>query len=157
MANKMFRRAILLFLILSYIFVGVAFAEEKDANGKLVGAKMFNEKCSKCHGLDRPNGKKKTNSEWTATLTRMRSKDPEWLSESNVKEIGWFLSSKSLFETKCSQCHGIDRPLGRTKSKEDWTITVRRMRAKHQMTDKNWISDAEEQQIIDYLFTERGL
>jgi len=43
--------------------------------------------------------------------------------------IGW-LAAKSAFDVKCSACHGTDRPLGKSKSRADWTATVQRMGAK---------------------------
>lgn len=59
---------------------------------------------------------------------------------------------KTLFEMKCSVCHGIDRATARTETKEGWTSIVKQMRAKK--TD--WISDAEASKIVDYLAAEHG-
>lgn len=59
---------------------------------------------------------------------------------------------KTLFEMKCSVCHGIDRATARTETKEGWTSIVSQMRAKK--TD--WISDAEASKIVDYLAAEHG-
>ena len=61
--------------------------------------------------------------------------------------------AKALFEAKCSICHPISRPLGKTKDRQGWTETVTRM----QKGNGCPISDAEAKQIIDYLVAERGL
>jgi mono/diheme cytochrome c family protein len=62
------------------------------------------------------------------------------------KILGW-LTAKSTFNTKCSACHGTDRPLGKSKSRADWTATVQRMAAKKAGS----ITDAEAAAIAAYL------
>ncbi len=59
---------------------------------------------------------------------------------------------KSLFEMKCSVCHGIDRATARTETKEKWASIVKEMQAKK----ADWISDAEASKIVDYLAAEHG-
>lgn len=59
---------------------------------------------------------------------------------------------KTLFEAKCSVCHGIDRATARTETKEKWASIIKEMQGKK--TD--WISDAEASKIIDYLAAEHG-
>jgi mono/diheme cytochrome c family protein len=54
---------------------------------------------------------------------------------------------KSLFEAKCSVCHGLDRPTGRKETKEKWASIVKEMQGKK----ADWISDAEASKIVDYL------
>jgi hypothetical protein len=60
--------------------------------------------------------------------------------------------AKALFEAKCSVCHELSRPLGRTKDRSGWTTTVTRM----QKVNGCPITDAEAKRIIDYLVTIRG-
>ena len=62
------------------------------------------------------------------------------------------LDGKTLFESKCSVCHGIDRATARTETKEKWTSIVKEMQGKK----ADWISDAEASKIIDYLAAEHG-
>lgn len=62
-------------------------------------------------------------------------------------------SGKTLFEAKCSVCHGLDRSLGKTKDSDGWTATVKRM----QQVNRCPITDAEAQEIIDHLVKIRGL
>lgn len=59
---------------------------------------------------------------------------------------------KSLFETKCSVCHGLDRPKSVVKSRDEWDKTVMRMKAKPGAS----ITDEEAKAIVDYLSTQYG-
>lgn len=61
-------------------------------------------------------------------------------------------AEKSLFETKCSLCHEMERPLSKRKDKDGWTETVKRMQSKK----AGHISDAEAENIIAYLVYNRG-
>ena len=47
--------------------------------------------------------------------------------------------AKALFEKRCSLCHPISRPLGKTKSSEEWEKTVMRMKgyADGRISDKD--------------------
>ena len=59
---------------------------------------------------------------------------------------------KTLFETKCSVCHGIDRATARTETKEKWASIIKEMQGKK----ADWISDADASKIVDYLAAEHG-
>jgi cytochrome c5 len=59
---------------------------------------------------------------------------------------------KSLFGTKCSVCHGLDRPTARKETKEKWASIVKEMQGKK----ADWISDADASKIVDYLAAEYG-
>jgi cytochrome c5 len=59
---------------------------------------------------------------------------------------------KTLFETKCSVCHGLDRVTARKETKEKWSSIVKEMQGKK----AGWISDAEALKIIDSLAAELG-
>jgi mono/diheme cytochrome c family protein len=60
--------------------------------------------------------------------------------------------AKGIFESKCSLCHGIDRPLGKNKTPAEWNETVTRMQKK--APDK--ISDADVRAIVSYLSAVQG-
>ena len=60
--------------------------------------------------------------------------------------------AKAVFESKCSLCHGIDRPLGKNKTPAEWGETVTRMQKK--APDK--ISDADVKAIVAYLNAVQG-
>ena len=59
---------------------------------------------------------------------------------------------KTLFEMKCSVCHGLDRAAVRMETKEKWASLIKEMQAKK--TD--WISEPEASKILDYLVAEHG-
>jgi cytochrome c5 len=65
--------------------------------------------------------------------------------------------NKALFETTCSMCHGIDRPLSKNKTKEEWQTTVARMRQNAENKKiRGGIPAEEANRIIDYLSAVRG-
>jgi cytochrome c5 len=59
---------------------------------------------------------------------------------------------KSIFESKCGVCHGLDRAAIRHETKEKWVSIVKEMQEKK----AGWISDAEASKIVDYLAAEHG-
>lgn len=61
-------------------------------------------------------------------------------------------AAKALFESKCSVCHGADRPLSKNKDKAEWEATVKRMQAKKPGN----FNDDEAKKIADYLTKVRG-
>lgn len=60
--------------------------------------------------------------------------------------------AKAVFEKRCSLCHPTSRPLGKTKSSEEWEKTV--MRMKGYAGDR--ISDKDAKIITEYLAEIRG-
>jgi len=61
-------------------------------------------------------------------------------------------NGKSIFVTKCSVCHGLDRATVRKETKEKWASIVKEMQGKK----ADWISDAEASKMVDYLAAEHG-
>jgi mono/diheme cytochrome c family protein len=59
---------------------------------------------------------------------------------------------KTLFEMKCSVCHGIDRAMVHKETKEKWASIIKEMQAKK----VGWISEDEAAKIVDYLAAEHG-
>ena len=62
------------------------------------------------------------------------------------------IEPKALFESRCSMCHTLERPLTVKKSAAGWMETVTRMRGKSPGT----ISEADAEIIAKYLFEIRG-
>lgn len=60
--------------------------------------------------------------------------------------------AKTLFETKCSQCHALSRPLSKHKDITEWQDTTARMSRK---SNSN-ISPEQAQEIAQYLSTVAG-
>ncbi len=57
------------------------------------------------------------------------------------------VDASALFESKCSQCHSIDRPKSKKKTEEGWRKTVLRMKN----VNGCQISDEVAATIIKYL------
>lgn len=56
---------------------------------------------------------------------------------------------EALFKKVCAQCHSYQRPLAKTKTKEHWETTVKRMQKK----DPAKVSDEDAKVIIEFLST----
>ena len=54
---------------------------------------IFEARCSMCHDIDRPLGKNKTPDEWKETVIRMQQKEPDKISDTDVKEILDYLNA----------------------------------------------------------------
>jgi mono/diheme cytochrome c family protein len=59
---------------------------------------------------------------------------------------------KTLFESKCGVCHGLDRPTALKETKEKWASIVKEMQGKK----SDWISDADASKIVEYLSAQYG-
>jgi mono/diheme cytochrome c family protein len=114
------------------------------------GKEAFEKSCKQCHGLDRPLSKVKTAAEWEGTVARM-VKNGASVSGEQQGQIVAYLAAKSTFDTKCSACHGTDRPLGKNKSAADWQATVQRMAGKK----PGHLADKEIADVAAYLSIER--
>lgn len=60
---------------------------------------------------------------------------------------------KTLFEQKCSVCHGLDRATARTETKERWNEIIKEMQGKR----ADWISGDDAAKILDYLSSTYGI
>ncbi|MBL8194051.1 MAG: photosystem P840 reaction-center cytochrome c-551, partial [Blastocatellia bacterium] len=101
-------------------------------------------KCAKCHGLDRVVGVQKDARGWLATVNRMRalpgsginepevativsylvSQNPQVDDKGQMTEQGTMDAGKSLVDTRCNKCHDLDRTYSAKKSVEEWRTTV---------------------------------
>jgi cytochrome c2 len=57
------------------------------------------------------------------------------------------VTAQSVYALKCSKCHAITRPDGKTKTPDEWKATVEQMRNK----DQKWISADEAGTITAFL------
>jgi cytochrome c5 len=149
MKTKIFAVLLVMITLVSVHFLQ---AQTLDEDGKLVGKTYFLSKCGKCHSIERPLRANKTPEGWKKTVEAMNKKGHGWIDQKQVEEIIYFLSSKSLFETKCKSCHSEFRALDLIKSKEEWEKTVKTMQKK----EAGWITDEEAKKIRTYLFTVQG-
>jgi mono/diheme cytochrome c family protein len=87
MKNRISLKSAALVVFFVFIVTAVSSAQQKDDKGKLTGKALLDTKCSKCHGTDRPLGKKKTMEEWQSTVKRMQGKNPDWIKDEEAKQI----------------------------------------------------------------------
>lgn len=115
------------------------------------GPDLLWDNCTECHELDWPLGKTATRSEWEETLQKMENTGAV-LDQGDKTIILDYLVAKSIFETKCTTCHGEDKSLTVRKSREEWSKTV------EDMADRKPDSFAagEKEAIAAYLAVERG-
>ena len=93
------------------------------------GKQAFEENCIECHSLEWPLKKITDRAGWQETLQKMANTGAV-LSKKNRQQVLEYLVAKSAFQTKCSVCHALERPLEKNKQFQDWVQTVRRMAAK---------------------------
>lgn len=68
------------------------------------------------------------------------------------KQAGEAGDIKTLFEKKCSGCHGTKKATGQKKNQVEWADTVMRMKNKNGAP----VNDNEAKAIIDYLAKNYG-
>ena len=107
---------------------------------------LYEEKCSKCHTLERIFAEPKTENEWKICITRMMEKSPLWITTEEGAKIDdeivhgrketivatsqpkKYADVQVLFIDRCTRCHTISRILKQNKTREEWQETVLRMR-----------------------------
>src|SRR3990167_7697654 len=147
------------FVMLIVSFVG--YAQEPQESPKEFPYKtwqfLYEEKCSKCHTLERVFAEHKTEDEWRVCVTRMIQKSPFWITEEVGKQIideitgkqkdtiiftpqkKTYADAQLLFIDRCTKCHSTTRILKEDKTREEWKETVFRMRdnAPEQFSDED--------------------
>lgn len=125
------KTAILVFVVVLLGFMG-AYAQDKEPlsfKDFIEGKEAFEENCLECHSLEWPLKKIANREEWDLTLTKMANTGAV-LSKKQRRQVLEYLVAKSTFQTKCSVCHALERPLEKNKEFQAWVETVRRMAAK---------------------------
>lgn len=127
------------FLILTAVFALTLsalplFAAGESGEGSVYdklsrGKETFLAECRKCHTAQYAIAETYSEDDWYLTVNMMVANGAQLTSEQK-EIIVEYLTTKSLFETKCSVCHSIDRPLSKTKTHEEWRSTVNRMAGK---------------------------
>lgn len=84
-------RAMLLFCVFGFsvLYSGNVFSNESNNDSK----PLFENKCSRCHGLERITQSVKTPVQWRSIVNRMRGKDMNWISDGEAQTIATYLSS----------------------------------------------------------------
>jgi len=107
---------------------------------------LYEEKCSKCHTLERVFTEPKTENEWRICITRMMNKNKLWITEeegaqiideiigkrkdiiASVPQKKKYADAQLLFIDRCTKCHTVSRILDKNKTREEWVETIIRMR-----------------------------
>ncbi len=131
-----------------------------------MAAKRMEERCSKCHNLDRIAGAHKDARGWFATVNRMRALPDSGISAGDARIIVAYLTSqmgpkgppaaasrevgRALVDQRCGRCHSLDRVYKTAESPEEWRATVARMVA-YAAGSVNAFQAGEDEQILGYL------
>lgn len=121
----------LVFVVLLVSFVAASAQSDSPLTFKdfVEGKNAFEENCIECHSLEWPLNKIADRKEWDLTLTKMANTGAV-LSKKQRRQVLEYLVAKSAFQSKCSVCHELERPLEKNKEFQAWVETVRRMAAK---------------------------
>lgn len=131
---------------------------------------FFEEKCSRCHALQRIFLEPLTDESRHHVVVRMQARSgTDWLSDEDVERVLNYLAvatpdtappeslsadagAREIFDVRCTGCHTLERVFTMSAdSHEDgspvWEHVVGRMRGKA----PQWITDTEAQRILEYL------
>src|SRR3989304_2422160 len=107
---------------------------------------LYEEKCSKCHTLERVFTEPKTENEWQICVTRMMKKNKFWITEeegaqiideiigkrkdiiASVPQKKKYADAQVLFIDRCTRCHTASRILDKNKTREERDEMENRMR-----------------------------
>ena len=107
---------------------------------------VYEEKCSKCHTLERVFTDSKTENEWRICITRMMNKNKLWITEEDGAQIideiigkrkdiiasipqkKKYADAQLLLIDRCTRCHTLSRILDKNKTSDEWRETIIRMR-----------------------------
>ena len=141
-------RSSLLFLIL-FIPFPVGYGQTQETKEKFQFKEwrfLYEEKCSKCHTLERVFTEPKTENEWRICITRMMNKNKLWITEeegtqiideiigkrkdiiASVPQKKKYADAQVLFIDRCTRCHTVSRILDKNKTRDEWIETIIRMR-----------------------------
>ena len=129
---------------------------------------LFEEKCSRCHNLERVLLSQLSGDDLRHVVNRMQNRSgTDWLSNLEVETVLAYLSDalrvapsvqiadnaspEQIFVARCSACHTLERVFSSMAEDADgsklWSHTVSRMRGKA----PQWMSDSDASQILEYL------
>jgi ferredoxin-NADP reductase/mono/diheme cytochrome c family protein len=131
-----------------------------------MAASRMEQRCSKCHNLDRILGAYKDARGWLATVTRMKRLPHSGISEEDSRIIVSYLASqmrpkgsaagasmevaRALVDQRCGRCHSLDRVYKTAETPEEWRATVNRMVA-YAEGGGGAFQAGEDEQIVSYL------
>jgi 2Fe-2S type ferredoxin len=127
-------------------------------------AALMQQKCSKCHTLERVVGAQKDAKGWADTIGRMKGRPESGISDADARTIAAYLTARStsangdtpvmvaraLVDQRCSRCHTLERVYAGSHTRAEWQAIVSRMEA-HASGSSGAFRPGEPQQIVDYL------
>lgn len=127
-------------------------------------AALMQQKCSKCHTLDRVVGAMKDAQGWAATIARMEARPDSGITDADARTIAAYLASRmtpangstplavarALVDQRCSRCHTLERVYSGSHTRAEWQAIVARME-QHAAGSSGMFRPGEAQQIVDYL------
>jgi ferredoxin-NADP reductase len=128
-----------------------------------LAAATMEQRCSKCHNLDRIVGARKDVRGWQTTVSRMSALPHSGISKEDSRIIVSYLAShmvaagpsglevsRALVDQRCGRCHNLDRVYKTAATPEKWRAIVTRMVGFAEASG-NAFQPGEDQQIIAYL------
>ena len=126
--------------------------------------KLFEEKCSLCHSLDRVYVVKLAPEAMDHVVKRMRLRAPDWITPEQARKILEFMKTdpherrkrqavkggpEVLFRERCAACHDLERVFleADKPGAKDWMHIVKEMQEKA----PEWLTKEEADQIVGYL------
>jgi len=125
---------------------GLPAAEGTGAGELAQGKRLFEEKCSRCHEIDKPLARDMPRPEWEELLIAMAGRGAEMNAAEKVLILD-YLSARYVFTSKCTVCHTKERILDREQMYSSWKKTVEMMAVK----DPSLLTKEEARAIISYL------
>ena len=143
----------LIFIMILVGFMAVSAQDDKPFTFQdfIEGKAAIEENCMECHTLAEPMKKITDRAGWEAILDKMANTGAI-MSKKKRLQILEYLVAKSTFQTKCSICHALERPLDKNKKFQAWIETVRRMAAKK----PEHLTEEEIQAVSGYLTAKGG-
>ncbi|HLJ86642.1 MAG TPA: photosystem P840 reaction-center cytochrome c-551 [Candidatus Angelobacter sp.] len=124
------------------------------------------QRCSRCHNLDRVISAVKDSPGWLTTVKRMQALPGSGISDDDAAVIVSYLTSqavpsgpdpdahmkvaRALVDQRCSRCHSLDRVYKTEQSPQDWRATVTRM-VSYAAGSPGSFQPGEDEQIINFL------
>lgn len=135
-----------------------------------LGWRLLDQKCSKCHSLERILTANKSKEGWVKTVIRMAEKDAPHIRPFQARQIVRYLSSphdadrssadpapeaktaEALVKTKCAKCHDLSRVYQAKKDLAAWRKTVDQMVENAEETgEMDFLTETETETIIQFL------
>jgi hypothetical protein len=127
---------------------------------------LMQKRCARCHDLDRVVGARKDARGWLATVNRMRALPSSGISDNDARTILSFLVAENSIDTsnaqgelvvgraivdsRCNNCHALDRTYSTLHSPDQWKSTVERM-VRYAQNTGGFFKTGESEQIIRFL------